>query len=33
VTQPQLEGSQVADGNLHVPGVDQTKPSQQTPPL
>ena len=33
VTQPQLEGSQVADGNLHVPGVDQSKPSQQTPPL
>ncbi|SEE60221.1 membrane-bound lytic murein transglycosylase MltF [Pseudomonas coleopterorum] len=33
VTQPQLEGSQVADGNLHVPGVDQSKPAQQTPPL
>ncbi|WP_080397986.1 membrane-bound lytic murein transglycosylase MltF [Pseudomonas syringae] len=26
VTQPQLEGSQVADGNLHVPGVDKTQP-------
>ncbi|MNJ19354.1 Membrane-bound lytic murein transglycosylase F precursor [compost metagenome] len=33
VTQPQLEGSQVADGNLHVPGVDKTKPTEQTPPL
>lgn len=33
VTQPQLEGSQVADGNLHVPGVDKTKPAEQTPPL
>ena len=33
VTQPQLEGNQVAEGNLHVPGVDKTKPSQETPPL
>ncbi|MFK8329177.1 membrane-bound lytic murein transglycosylase MltF [Pseudomonas sp. BJa5] len=28
VTQPQLEGSQVADGNLHVPGVNKTKPPE-----
>ncbi|WP_422417386.1 membrane-bound lytic murein transglycosylase MltF [Pseudomonas sp. GZD-222] len=33
VTQPQLEGSQVADGNLHVPGVDKTKPTEPSPPL
>ncbi|MDE1167177.1 MAG: membrane-bound lytic murein transglycosylase MltF [Pseudomonas sp.] len=33
VTQPQLEGSQVAESNLHVPGVDKTKPTQETPPL
>ncbi|MGI4837545.1 MAG: membrane-bound lytic murein transglycosylase MltF [Janthinobacterium lividum] len=33
VTQPQLEGSQVADGNLHVPGIDKTKAPEQTPPL
>jgi polar amino acid transport system substrate-binding protein/membrane-bound lytic murein transglycosylase F len=33
VTQPQLEGNQIAEGNLHVPGVDKTKPSQETPPL
>ncbi|WP_259105856.1 membrane-bound lytic murein transglycosylase MltF [Pseudomonas sp. JUb42] len=32
VTQPQLEGSQVADGNLHVPGVDK-KPPEQAPKL
>lgn len=33
VTQPQLEGSQVADGNLHVPGIDKTKPPEPSPPL
>ncbi|UVJ45041.1 membrane-bound lytic murein transglycosylase MltF [Pseudomonas sp. LS1212] len=33
VTQPQLEGSQVADSNLHVPGVDKTKPTEETPQL
>jgi len=33
VTQPQLEGSQVADGNLHVPGIDKNKQPEQTPPL
>ncbi|NBA95455.1 membrane-bound lytic murein transglycosylase MltF [Pseudomonas sp. R5(2019)] len=33
VTQPQLEGSQVAESSLHVPGVDKTKPSEQTPQL
>jgi membrane-bound lytic murein transglycosylase F len=32
VTQPQLEGSQVADGNLHVPGVDK-KPPETAPKL
>ncbi|WP_212795340.1 membrane-bound lytic murein transglycosylase MltF [Pseudomonas sp. St386] len=33
VTQPQLEGNQVAEGNLHVPGVDKSKPSQESPQL
>jgi len=33
VTQPQLEGSQVADSNLHVPGVNKTKPPEQAPQL
>ena len=33
VTQPQLEGDQVAEGNLHVPGVDKTKPPAENPPL
>jgi len=33
VTQPQLEGSQVTEGNLHVPGVDKTKPPEQAPRL
>ncbi|MET1068229.1 MAG: membrane-bound lytic murein transglycosylase MltF [Pseudomonas prosekii] len=33
VTQPQLEGDQVAEGNLHVPGIDKSKPNQETPPL
>jgi membrane-bound lytic murein transglycosylase F len=32
VTQPQLEGSQVAESNLHVPGVDKTKPTAQDTP-
>ncbi len=33
VTQPQLEGNQMVEGNLHVPGVDKTKPPQDTPQL
>lgn len=33
VTQPQLEGNQVVDGNLHVPGVDKTKPPEDNPQL
>ena len=33
VTQPQLEGNQVVEGNLHVPGVDKTKPPEDTPQL
>ncbi|ROM55193.1 lytic transglycosylase F [Pseudomonas poae] len=33
VTQPQLEGNQVVEGNLHVPGIDKTKPPEETPPL
>ncbi|AZE57326.1 Membrane-bound lytic murein transglycosylase F [Pseudomonas synxantha] len=33
VTQPQLEGDQVVEGNLHVPGVDKTKPPQDSPQL
>jgi len=33
VTQPQLEGGQVADSNLHVPGVNKDKPAQENPSL
>ncbi|KRW59297.1 membrane-bound lytic murein transglycosylase MltF [Pseudomonas sp. TTU2014-080ASC] len=33
VTQPQLEGSQVAEGTLHVPGIDKRPPATQTTPL
>lgn len=33
VTQPQMEGGQVAEGSLHVPGVDKTKPSEEKAPL
>ncbi|AMB84472.1 murein transglycosylase [Pseudomonas agarici] len=33
VTQPQLEGSQVTESALHVPGVDKTKPTEQSPQL
>jgi membrane-bound lytic murein transglycosylase F len=33
VTQPQLEGSQVAEGNLHVPAVNKTKPAEENAPL
>lgn len=33
VTQPQLEGSQVAESGLHVPGVNKTPPQEDTPPL
>ncbi len=33
VTQPQLEGNQVVEGNLHVPGVDKTKPPEDNPKL
>ncbi|CAI8870416.1 membrane-bound lytic murein transglycosylase F [Pseudomonas sp. IT-P176] len=33
VTQPQLEGDQVAEGNLHVPGIDKSKPAQEPAPL
>jgi membrane-bound lytic murein transglycosylase MltF len=32
VTQPQLEGSQVAEGALHVPGVDKSKPPATAQP-
>ncbi|WP_462403014.1 membrane-bound lytic murein transglycosylase MltF [Pseudomonas sp. Marseille-QA0332] len=32
VTQPQLEG-QMAEGNLHVPGVNKEKPAEQTSPM
>ncbi len=32
VTQPQLEG-QVAEGNLHVPGVNKDKPAEQSPAM
>ena len=33
VTQPQLEGSQVAESGLHVPGVNKTLPQEDPPPL
>ncbi|WP_426141220.1 membrane-bound lytic murein transglycosylase MltF [Pseudomonas sp. DWP3-1-2] len=33
VTQPQLEGSQIAESNLHVPGVNKVKPPEESPPL
>ncbi len=33
VTQPQLEGNQVVEGNLHVPGVNKTKPPEDNPQL
>ncbi|MBU2322373.1 MAG: lytic transglycosylase F, partial [Gammaproteobacteria bacterium] len=33
VTQPQLEGDQVAESGLHMPGVNPEKPQQDTPPL
>ncbi|WP_341522896.1 membrane-bound lytic murein transglycosylase MltF [Pseudomonas sp. G.S.17] len=33
VNQPQLEGSQVAESNLHVPGVNKVKPPEDNPPL
>lgn len=32
VTQPQLEGDQVAEGKLLVPGIDKTKPAQEPAP-
>lgn len=33
VTQPQLEGSQMAARNLHTPGVNKTPPQEELPPL
>ncbi|EAA3799161.1 lytic transglycosylase F, partial [Salmonella enterica subsp. enterica] len=33
VTQPQLEGTRVAESGLHVPGVDKTKPKEEQNPL
>jgi len=33
VTQPQLEGSQIIESGLHVPGVDKRKPNEDSPPL
>ena len=33
VTQPQLEGSQLTESSLHVPGVDKTIVSENLPPL
>jgi len=32
VTQPQLEG-QVAEGNLHEPGVNKDKPADKSSPM
>ncbi|MVW75162.1 membrane-bound lytic murein transglycosylase MltF [Pseudomonas xionganensis] len=31
VTQPQLEGTQLADSSLHVPGIDKRKPAENPP--
>ena len=33
VTQPQLEGTQLAESSLHVPGVNKTPPPEELPPL
>ncbi|HEY1027703.1 MAG TPA: membrane-bound lytic murein transglycosylase MltF [Pseudomonas sp.] len=33
VTQPQLEGTQVAESGIHLPGIDKRKPEEETPPL
>ncbi len=33
VTQPQLEGSQLAESSQHLPGIDKRQPNEQTPPL
>jgi membrane-bound lytic murein transglycosylase F len=33
VTQPQLEGTQLAESSLHVPGIDKRQLNEQTPPL
>ena len=33
VTQPQLEGSQIAESSQHLPGIDKRQPNEQTPPL
>jgi membrane-bound lytic murein transglycosylase F len=33
VTQPQLEGSQMAASNLHTPGVNKKPPPEELPPL
>ena len=33
VTQPQLEGTQLAESNLHVPGVNKTPPPEELSPL
>ncbi|MFI8747223.1 membrane-bound lytic murein transglycosylase MltF [Pseudomonas sp. NPDC077186] len=33
VTQPQLEGTQVAERGVHLPGIDKRQPSEETPPL
>ena len=33
VTQPQLEGSQIAESGQHLPGIDKRQPKEQNPPL
>ena len=33
VTQPQLEGTQIAENGVHLPGIDKRKPEDETPPL
>ncbi|MGQ7956594.1 membrane-bound lytic murein transglycosylase MltF [Pseudomonas sp. SP16.1] len=33
VTQPQLEGTQVAESGVHLPGIDERRPEDETPPL
>ncbi|MCY1357715.1 Membrane-bound lytic murein transglycosylase F [compost metagenome] len=32
VTQPQLEGGELAESGLHVPGIDKRKPTEETAP-
>ncbi len=33
VTQPQLEGTEIAESGIHMPGIDKRKPDEDAPPL